>query len=138
MAVRTELSAMQWAYESIWHSLGQWGQQSVKWIDSASLYLQKGPQAYLALIGANIIFFELALAVSRLANFLFNQCQGDFGDLESDEKTARSLVLGLVYVITLGGANWAFCNMVRLPISPLKVTVVSILTCSAYLFYKTR
>jgi hypothetical protein len=136
--VKIELSASNWASESIWQSVGQWAQYSVKWIDSASSYVQSSPQAYLALIGANIIFFEVAQAVSRFANFLFSQCLGNFDQLQSDEKCARSLALGLIYVITLGGANWAFCKMLRIPLSPVKVMIVSVVTCCTYLFCKTQ
>lgn len=124
-------------YEYAWKVADQWAQHTVRWLDSASFYLQNHSLAYLALIGANLIFFEVAIAISRLGNNLFSRCNGDYEGLQGGEGYAYSLGLGGLFAATLGVSNWVFCKMLRIPLAGWQVTAVSVATCFFYLCYKS-
>ncbi len=115
---------------------GQWAQHIVKVIDGVSLYLQNPSLAYLALIGVNIAFFEIAVQICRVVNFLFNLIE-NYEEAQHPERCLRSLVLGAVFVSIIGVGNWAFYSRLRLPISKATTVAVNVLSCMAYFIYKS-
>lgn len=135
--MRIELPIVQSAFEYICHMTGQLAQYTVKWIDVASPYIQNSPASYISLIGANIILFEVAVAISRLVSRLLNVYH-DYDDLMDAAKKRRCVGLGLFFVSIIGTGNLIFCKNFRLPLFPWKVIAVSFTTCLVYLYCKTR
>lgn len=132
--MKVERSDVQLVYDSIYQIVGQLAQYTVKWINKASLYIQNSPTAYscIALIGANIVFFEVALTICRVANCLFN-CFHAYKNLQRDGQRLLSFSLVGLFVSTLTGANWVFCKTFCLPIACWKATAISFTTQCVYL-----
>lgn len=133
--MKIDIPTIKAGYQYVCSLTGQVAQRTVKWIDSASIHFQSFPNSYAALIVANIVFFEIALAVCRIANHLFNKYK-DYHDLDPHERCWRSLNLGLLFVTALGGANRGFCKEFRIPLSGWKVVTISILTSFIYFYLR--
>lgn len=114
----------------------QWSKHIVKWLDSASHYLPASSTAYVSVIGANLVFFEVAVNVCRVVHHCSMRSSEDYYEMPSDDRINRSLVLGGLFVATLGVSNWAFCKLLHLPLSKWKIVALSIGTCLIYLSYK--
>jgi len=123
------------ACEYISSAIGHLAQHIVKHIDTASLYVQNKFVAYLSLIGANLIFFELAVFICSLVNDFFNH-HHNYESLSESDRYGRSLCLGTIFFSILGGSNRIFCKSLRIPLSNIGVGIVSGLTCLIYIYYK--
>lgn len=131
--VRIDFSGFDTAYQYVYQIAGQLAQHTVKWIDKASVYVQYPPISYLALISANILFFEVALSICRLTNCIFNCCRTKDEDLQHREQRWRSIGLGMLFIATVVGTNVVFCRALRVPLSCWKVVAVSCGTHFTYL-----
>lgn len=118
------------------NTAGKLAWYTVKIVDSASLYLQNLPAAYIALIGVNIVFFEVARLVCQVVNFFFNVIE-NYEEAQECNRCLRSLVLGTLFISITGGGNWAFYAGLRLPLSKVSMISVSIVSSVAYFFYKS-
>jgi hypothetical protein len=125
------------AYQSAVSQMGQWINHTVKWIDKISLYLQDARLASLALVGMNIVCFQVALSICRFIHYIFKP-NASSETISVSESNARALGLGVVFVGTLGFANYTFSKVFHLPITTWKIVLISLSTNVFYLYWKTR
>lgn len=97
------------------------------------VFIKTQPGAYLALIGANIAAFEIALAVCRFVNHFF--CT-DASSRELSE--GQDWNFTLLFTTIVGGIVYACCKRLDLPLSIWKVIGVSFATNFIYLCCKKR
>ena len=119
--------------QSVFTQVSQWANYAIRWLDKASPYLQNSWLAGLALVGINIVCFEIALSICRFIHYVLNQNAHD-EVLSTNERNARALGLGAVFVATLGFANLFFCKMLCLPFSAGKVALISLPTAVCFLY----
>lgn len=107
--------------------------QLVKWFDYAARVINTSSavsstvRATLALMGLNIVFFEVAVVICAIADKLFN-CFYLYNELSENGKIARSLVLGGLFVIAVGSANQLFRAMLRISLPAWWIVVVALAT----------
>lgn len=135
--MQVELSKIKMPYEFIEYTTGELKKYIFKWLNSASLSVQnRSVVTYLSLVGANLVFFEVAIAICQVVDGVFNKyC--NYEDLSATDQIRRSWCLGALFISILGGSNWVFCKSLLIPFSPWKVGIVSSATCFIYLCYKS-
>ena len=127
---------IQTAGEWVYLQVVKWANYTVSLISATSPYLQSTFRASLVLIGLNIAFFELSLAISRYINRLLNLVEL-YQDSSDMAKAARSFLLGSVLVLTIGGANHLTRQLLRLPLPVWKIAGIGLLTNLIWLIVKT-
>lgn len=118
---------VQLAGERISLRLVKWFDHTAGVINTSSTYLPAPVRATLAVMGLNIVFFEVAVLVCAIANKLFN-CFYPYSDLNENGKAAWRLVLGSVFVIAVGVANQLFRMMLNISLPAWWIAVVAVLT----------
>jgi hypothetical protein len=100
------------------------------------VFIQTPPGAYLALIGANLAAFEVALTICRVVNCVFCKNASEDESIEQHERQHWSFAL--LFTAIVGGSVYACSNRLSLPLSSWKVIGVSFATNFIYLCCKTR
>lgn len=124
------------AYQLFRLHASQWANITVRWIDGASLHLQNPWAAGASVFVMNLIFFEVALRVCRSFHRIINR-DTPYELIPECDRNAAALGLGTLFVATVGLANWAFCKMLRLPLSNWNVAAISLPTGFFYLIWKS-
>jgi hypothetical protein len=123
-------------YQHICSTVGRLAQHIIRWIGHVSSYIQNSNVFYLALVGANIAFFELTLSISRKGYQIFNRGE-NYEELPPQDQYRKCLYLGASFIAGLGGCNWVFCKILQMT-SPLwKIIAVSTVTNFGYLCFKS-
>ena len=104
--MRIDLAALpvqvQLAGERISLRLVKWFDHTAGVINTSSTYLPASVRATLAVMGLNIVFFEVAVLICAIVDKLFN-CFYLYSNSNENGKAAWRLVLGSVFVIAVGG-----------------------------------
>lgn len=114
----------------------QWKKYLVQQINIASIHIQKDKRwAAASLVGANIIFFEMATTIARLVSNVWNE-QQHYRELDPAELNWRGFVIQLLIGGMMTAFNAAFCEYMNVPLSGWQVAVISFSTSISYVALK--
>ncbi len=114
----------------------QWGKYLVQQINMASVHIQKDKRwAVASLVGANIIFFEIATTIARLVSNVLNE-QEHYRRLNPAEITWRALTIEILIGGMMTAFNGAFCEYMNIPLSGWQIAAVSFSTSISYVALK--
>lgn len=123
-------------YRFVCTQIGHWSHYTVRVIHHVSPYFQNSWITGAALIGLNIICFEASLSICHVIyKTFYKQTQKE--NIAIHASNERTLSLGMLFVATMGIANWAFCHMVQPSLSNWKIVALSVTTAVGYLVWKT-
>lgn len=131
--IQNQLNA---GFQFVYTSLSRWIGYSVGWICKASPYVQNPYVASATLIGINVALFEIAVLVTKLFNQSLNLFVR-YDDASAKSQNIRQALLGTLFFTIYVGGQWALHGMLRLPLSPVKVIVISLPTFLVYLMVRS-
>lgn len=95
-------------------------------------FIQTQPGAYIAVIGVNLVAFNIALVMCRFVNCIF--CKNE----ENTEQQRQNWCFTLLFTTIVGSSVYACHRQMGLPLTAWKVVGVSLVTNFIYLCCKIR
>ena len=129
-------SQLQQGYEFVADQTGKLAHHSVRLLKQALERIRGDSRLAVAtVVVANILFFEIAFLVTKIADKLFESFFGP-----EDNRSERTIMINSFIVVTmisslLVGMNVALYRGLQSPLSPLVTAAVSTATCVSYILF---
>ncbi|HMN26206.1 MAG TPA: hypothetical protein PKE38_16990 [Ignavibacteriaceae bacterium] len=122
----------QFIYDCAFYTAEKIETHTKKLLGKTYIFIQSQPGAYLTIIAANMISFEIALRICRLINNFFSHLKEN----EDGENQQQRWKFTLLFSSIIVGSMTICCKTLNLPLSSWKVIGVSFTTNIIYLIYK--